>query len=48
MEETIGYMPVKRSAIEELKWIDMQRQVKEIIEQMGEKYILAKQVEKHE
>ena len=41
MEEIIVYLPVERTGIEELKWLEMQAKVKEIIKEMGDKYILS-------
>lgn len=41
MEETIVYLPVERTGIEELKYLEMQAKVKEIIKEMGDKYILS-------
>jgi len=43
--DTITYLPVKRTAAEELKWVEMQAQVKEIIKQMGDTYILSEKNE---
>jgi hypothetical protein len=41
MNEVIEYLPVQRTGIEELKWLEMQAKVKEIIKQMGDSYILS-------
>ena len=46
MEETMNYLPVKRTAIEELKWLEMQAKVDKLKELMGDKWLLAKPVEK--
>lgn len=45
MEAFIEYLPVKRTAIEELKWIEMQKKINEIKQQMGDKWLLAKENE---
>ena len=42
----MDYLPVKRTAIEELKYIEMQRKIDEIKKQMGDKWLLAKPVER--
>ena len=42
----MDYLPVKRTAVEELKWIQMQAKIEEIRKQMGDKWLLAKPVEK--
>ena len=46
MENTMDYLPVKRTAVEELKWIQMQARIDQIKKEMGEKWLLAKPVEK--
>ena len=46
MEEIMNYLPVKRTAIEELKWLEMQDKVNKLKESMGDKWLLAKPVEK--
>ena len=46
MENTMDYLPVKRTAVEELKWIQMQARVDQLKKEMGEKWLLAKPVEK--
>ena len=46
MEAIMDYLPVKRTAIEELKYIEMQRKIDEIKKQMGDKWLLAKPVER--
>lgn len=48
MEETLMYMPVKQTAVEEGKWLQMQAKVEEIKKQMGDKYILSKPMERLE
>jgi hypothetical protein len=46
MEETMDYLPVQRTAIEELKWLEMQAKIAEIKKAMGDKWLLAKPVER--
>ena len=46
MEEVMDYLPIQRTAIEELKYIEMQRKIDEIKQSMGDKWLLAKPVEK--
>ena len=46
MENTMDYLPVKRTAVEELKWIQMQARVDQIKKEMGEKWLLAQPVER--
>lgn len=48
MTETLTYMPIKQNAVEEGKWIQMQAKVEEIKNQMGDKYILSKPVDRLE
>ena len=45
-EDTMNYIPVKRTGIEELKWLEMQAKIAEIKKQMGDKWLLAKPVGK--
>ena len=40
------YIPVQRTGIEELKYIEMQRKIDEIKKAMGDKWLLAKPVER--
>ena len=46
MEETMDYLPVKRTAVEELKWIQMQAKIDQLKKEMGDRWLLAKPVEK--
>lgn len=46
MEETMDYLPVKRTAIEELKWLEMQKKIDKIKKELGDKWLLAKPVER--
>ena len=46
MENTMDYLPVKRTAIEELKYLEMQKKLDDIKRMMGDKWLLAKPVEK--
>ena len=45
-EDTMNYIPVQRTGIEELKWLEMQAKIAEIKKQMGDKWLLAKPVGK--
>ena len=45
-EDTMNYIPVQRTGIEELKWLEMQAKIAEIKKQMGDKWLLAVKVEK--
>ena len=42
----MNYIPVQRTGIEELKWLEMQAKIAEIKKSMGDKWLLAKPVEK--
>jgi len=45
-EDTMTYIPVQRTGIEELKWLEMQAKMAEIKKAMGDKWLLAKPVER--
>lgn len=44
--DTLTYIPVQQTAVEQGLWLQMQAKVEEIKKQMGDRYILAKPVEK--
>lgn len=46
--DALTYIPVKQTAVEEGKWLQMQAKVEELKKQMGDKYILSKPVERLE
>lgn len=48
MMDALTYMPVKQTAVEEGKWLQMQVKVEELKKQLGDKYILSKPVERLE
>ena len=37
-EDTMNYIPVQRTGIEELKWLEMQAKIAEIKKEMGDKW----------
>lgn len=44
--DALTYMPVKQTAVEEGKWLQMQAKVEELKKQLGDKYLLSKPVER--
>lgn len=46
MMDALTYMPIKQTAVEEGKWLQMQVKVEELKKQMGDKYILSKPLER--